>query len=282
MGQLVFPKKQYISAGCIQTIIGIVRIPPFKSNRGTTKWNESTPGHCIPLHHVIASPNLQGDQAKSLRPVPSSSVFCREFMSMRIKCLMAPTLFSLAAFRMSRPRIPFKSKIFCKRSDKSCIDMFGELKGTNSRIGRNMQKIQKYSKMTRRNPSVRGGEKSRLLDTCCMEKPWHFVFRLSLKNGFRARLLQNMQAQKLKLHQFCETSSKNANSRFVRQSRQLLPLLLLLLATGYWLLQTGYMLPLLGELLQLAPGYCYCYLLLLLLLAVCKAGQKFVYPKFSN
>ena len=83
----------------------------FKSKHGTTKRNESTPGHCLPLHHVIVSPNLQGVQATSLRPLPFSSVFCREFTSLRIKCRMAPTLFSLAASKMSRPRIPFKSKI---------------------------------------------------------------------------------------------------------------------------------------------------------------------------
>ena len=93
----------------------------------------------MPLHHVIASPNLQGGQATtSLRPVPSLSAFCREFMSLRIKCRMAPTLFSLAASRMSRPRIPFKSEILFKKWRK---DMFGELKGTNSRIGRNMKKL---------------------------------------------------------------------------------------------------------------------------------------------
>ena len=27
----------------------------FKSKHGTTKWNESTPGHYMPLHHVIVS-----------------------------------------------------------------------------------------------------------------------------------------------------------------------------------------------------------------------------------
>ena len=75
--------------------------------------------------HVIAScyyiilhpPKLQGTQATSLRLVPPSSVFCTEFTSLRIKCLMAFTLFSLAASRMSRPRIPFKSKVLCKISD---------------------------------------------------------------------------------------------------------------------------------------------------------------------
>ena len=137
--------------------------------------------------------------------------------------------------------------------------MLGELEGTKPRIGRNMQKIEKYSKMTRRNPSVRGGKKSRLLDTCCMEKPWHFVFLLSLKNAFGSRLPQNMQAQELKLHQFCETSSKNANSRFDRQSRQLLPLLLLLLATGYCKLATCYHYSVSYCNWVLATGYCYCY-----------------------
>ena len=118
-GPASFSEKQYISACCMLT--NYHKNPKnstFKSKHGTTKWNETTPGHWMPLHHVIASPNLQGDQATtSLRPVPSSSVFCMEFTSLRIKCLMAPTLFSLAASRMSRPRIPFKSKISCWGSD---------------------------------------------------------------------------------------------------------------------------------------------------------------------
>ena len=118
-GPASFSEKQYISACSMLT--NYHKNPKnstFKSKHGTTKWNETTPGHWMPLHHVIASPNLQGDQATtSLSPVPSSSVFCTEFTSLRIKCLMAPTLFSLAASRMSRPRIPFKSKISCWGSD---------------------------------------------------------------------------------------------------------------------------------------------------------------------
>ena len=41
-GPASFSEKQYISACCIQTSIRI-----------TTKWNETTPGHCMPLHHQI-------------------------------------------------------------------------------------------------------------------------------------------------------------------------------------------------------------------------------------
>ena len=147
---------------------------------------------------------------------------------------------------------------------------------------------------TRRDPSVRRGKKSRLLDTFCMEKTLHFLFQLSLKNAFGSRLPQSMQAQEWKLHQFCETSSKHVSSRFDRQSRQLLPLLLLATgycnwqlatATGNWLLVTAtltgycYWLPLLLQLQTgywllatatanglLAPGTgcCYCYWLLTL------------------
>ena len=61
MDQPVFAKTSHpylhilISAGCMQTVIRILGIKrtPFKSNHGTTKWNESTPGHCMRLHHVI-------------------------------------------------------------------------------------------------------------------------------------------------------------------------------------------------------------------------------------
>ena len=114
MGQLVFAKKN--SAGCIQiqTISNYHKAhknSTFRPNHGTTKWNEITHGHCMPLHVVIASPKLQDDQATSLRLLPCLSVFCTEFTSLRIKCLMAPSLFSSVASRMSRPRIPFKSKI---------------------------------------------------------------------------------------------------------------------------------------------------------------------------
>ena len=65
---------------------------------------------------------------------------------------------------------------------------------------------------------------------------------VSLKNAFNFRLPQNMQAQKLKLHQFCEMQVQDC----CRSA-----------ATAHWLLQlqTGYMLPLLGKLLQLATGY---------------------------
>ena len=143
----------FFSAGCIQTIIRIIRITriPPSSQRNYSR----------PLH-AIASPKFQGDQATSLRLVPSSSVFCTEFTSLRIKCLMAPTLFSLAASRMSRPRIPFKSKI-CKRSDAYSLK------------ARNQELKKKHAKdstifVTRRNPSVCGGKKSRLPDTFCMEK----------------------------------------------------------------------------------------------------------------
>ena len=76
--------------------------------------------------------------------VPSSSVFCREFTSLRLKCLMAPTLFCLAASRMSQPQIPFKSKIFRKRSDaQTCLESLKaptqELEETCKRLKRAKQ-----------------------------------------------------------------------------------------------------------------------------------------------
>ena len=39
----------------ILCIMGITRIPPSSQSIATTKWNESSPGHCMPLHHVIVS-----------------------------------------------------------------------------------------------------------------------------------------------------------------------------------------------------------------------------------
>ena len=88
----------------------------FKLMHSTTKWNKNHPGHgasnCImSSHHVIAS----------LRSVPSSCVLCTEFTSLRIKCLTAPSLFSLAASSMSRPWWCCWS--FVKNW---CMDMFGE------------------------------------------------------------------------------------------------------------------------------------------------------------
>ena len=126
-----FWKRQVpISAGCIQIENchknhRSHKKSTSKSKHGTTKWNESTPVHVIASCYciILHPPKLQGTQATSLRLVPASSVFCTEFTSLRIKCLMAFTLFSLAASRMSRPRIPFKSKILCKRSDAwTCLE----------------------------------------------------------------------------------------------------------------------------------------------------------------
>ena len=113
-----------------------------------------------------------------------------------------------------------------------------------------MQNIEKYSKRTRRNPSVREGLKSRLPNTPCMEKTLHFVFRLSLKNAFTviSDFLKTCKLKDLKLHQFCKMQVQDCCCSA---------------ATANWLLQlqTGYMLPLLGKLLQLATasGYCHCY-----------------------
>ena len=83
----------------------------LKSKHGTTEWKESTrPLHAIASCHciILHPPKLHATQAASLRLAPSSSVFCTEFTSLRIKCLMAPTFSALAASRMSRPRIHSK------------------------------------------------------------------------------------------------------------------------------------------------------------------------------
>jgi len=60
-GPASFSEKTYISACCMLT--NYHKNPKnstFKSKHGTTKWNESTPGQCMPWHHVIASPNFAG------------------------------------------------------------------------------------------------------------------------------------------------------------------------------------------------------------------------------
>ena len=175
---------------------------------------------------------------------------------------------------------------------KWCIDMFGELEGTESRISKKkrLKCIQKWH-----TPRPICSRRQKVLPSRHILYGKNIAFpvpALSLKNAFGPRLPQNMQAQEWKLHQFCETSSKHVSSRFDRQSRQLLPLLLLATATPtgycYWLplllqLQTGYWVLLLllatDTATATATGYSYCYLLLL---SCCKAGQKFVYPKFFN
>ena len=133
---------------CIMGIIGNHKNSTFMSEHCHNKMERkySRPLHAIASCHCITlhPPKPQGTQATSLRPVPSSSVFCTEFTSLRRKCLMAPTLFSLAASRMSWPRIPFKSKMWCRWSfaNKWCIDIFEELRDSKSRIRRSMQEIE--------------------------------------------------------------------------------------------------------------------------------------------
>ena len=97
--------------------------------------------HCIISH----PPKLQGAQATSLRSVPSSCVLCTEFSSLRIKCLMAPSLFSLAASRMSWPWHPFKPKIWCRWFfvKKRCIDidMLGSFKVANPELEKTCERL---------------------------------------------------------------------------------------------------------------------------------------------
>ena len=99
-------------------------------------------------HCIISHPRkIQSTQATSLRLVPSSFVFRTEFTSLRIKCLIALTLFSLAASRMSRPRIPFKSKILCRRSDaRTCLE---SLKAPNQALEE--QRLKHANKKVRMN-----------------------------------------------------------------------------------------------------------------------------------
>ena len=94
-----------VSVLVVKIVIGIIGIrnPPsmilqVKAWHNKIELKYSRPFACP---YVMSLHQIASTKPASLRLVPSSSVFCTEFTSLRTKCLMAPTLFSLAASRMS-------------------------------------------------------------------------------------------------------------------------------------------------------------------------------------
>ena len=156
-GPASFSENHYISTCCIQTSIRI-----------TTKLepNYSRPLHAIASCHCISkSPRWSSNNIFEAR-----APFIRLLHGVHVaanKMSYGSYFVFLGCFQDVTTSDPIQVKDILLR--KWWTDMFGELKGTNSRIGRNMQKIGKYSKMTRRNLSVRGGLKSRLPNTPCIE-----------------------------------------------------------------------------------------------------------------